>query len=98
MVKINQTIRQIYHSYIKQLSESDRLRLASLILNDLTQDIEPQLEKDISDPRLFLSLSKNERDTLLEQQAQQASELYQSESELREWVDDYIDDLAGLDD
>ncbi len=95
---VNQTIRQIYHDYIEGLSKSDRLCLASLILIDLTQDIEPQPERDLSDPRKFLSLSKKERDKLLEKQAQEASELYQPESELREWVDDYIDDLAELDD
>ncbi|VEP16879.1 hypothetical protein H1P_5020001 [Hyella patelloides LEGE 07179] len=77
MVNINRTIRQIYQSHIEQLSKSDRLRLVSLILDDLTQDIEPQSEKDLSDPRLFLSLAKNERDKLLEQQAQEAHELYQ---------------------
>ena len=95
---VSQTIRQIYRDYIEQLSKSDRLCLASLILNDLTQDIKPQPEEDVSDPRKFLSLSKEERDKLLEKQAREASELYQPESQLREWVDDYVDDLAELDD
>ena len=95
---VNQTIRQIYHDYIEQLSKSDRLCLASLILNDLTQDIKSQPEQDLSDPRKFLNLSKEKRDKLLEEQAREASELYQPESELREWVDYYVDDLAELDD
>jgi hypothetical protein len=33
MVNVKQTIQQIYHNYIEQLSKSDRLCLASLILN-----------------------------------------------------------------
>ncbi len=93
---VDRTIRQIYHNYIERLSKSDRLCLASLILNDLTQDIKSQPEQDLSDPRKFLSLSKEERDKLLEKQAREASKLYQPESELREWIDDYVDDFGYL--
>lgn len=98
MLDTDKIARQIYYTHAAKLSKSDRLRLASLILEDLTQNIEPESEMDISDPRFFSSLSKNERDRLLKKQAQEACELYQPESELRDWVDNYVDDLAELDD
>jgi hypothetical protein len=37
MPNIDQTVQEIYQNIVGNLSVSDRLRLASLILNDLTQ-------------------------------------------------------------
>jgi hypothetical protein len=37
MPNIDQTVQEIYRNIVGNLSVSDRLRLAALILNDLTQ-------------------------------------------------------------
>ncbi|MEP1080095.1 hypothetical protein NDI52_32535 [Leptolyngbya sp. PL-A3] len=37
MPNADQTVQEIYHNIVGNLSVSDRLRLAALILNDLTQ-------------------------------------------------------------
>ena len=37
MPNIDQTVQEIYQNIVRNLSVSDRLRLAALILNDLTQ-------------------------------------------------------------
>jgi hypothetical protein len=37
MPNIDQTVQEIYQNIVGNLSVSDRLRLAALILNDLTQ-------------------------------------------------------------
>jgi hypothetical protein len=37
MPNTDQTVQEIYHNIVGNLSVSDRLRLAALILNDLTQ-------------------------------------------------------------
>lgn len=54
-------------------------------------------EKNFIDPRIFRSLPKDERNMLLQKQANSVKNLYQPGSDFIEWTEDYIDDLEAID-
>ena len=52
--------------------------------------------EDFSNAKVFIRLPKDVRDQLLEKQANEMVDMYKSGGEFTEWVEDYVDDLAGL--